>query len=180
MAYSTQPPKHRRRPADAVARGLGWFSIGLGLFELIAPRMIGRRLGMGRRAGLIRAYGAREIATGVGILLAKQPAPWIVARVLGDGLDIGTLAPRLTSRHRYRRNAAIALGAVAGVTALDAFNAKQLSEHARRASEPRRDYSGRSGFPRPAEQMRGAARARPESARRPRTAESTTSPRLSS
>ena len=179
MAYSTQPSKHRRRPADTVARGLGWFSIGLGLFELIAPRIIGRRLGMRRRTALIRAYGAREIATGVGILLAKQPAPWIVARVLGDGLDIGTLTPRLTSRNRYRRNAAIALGAVAGVTALDAFNAKQLSDHARRASEPRRDYSDRSGFPRSAEQMRGTARAETKAAIPARTAQPT-SPRLSS
>ena len=48
-----------------VARGLGWFSIGLGLAEIVAGREIGRTLGMEHRDWLIRAYGVREIASGV-------------------------------------------------------------------------------------------------------------------
>src|SRR4051812_26594880 len=45
-----------------LAAGLGWFSIGLGLLELLAPRFVGRISGGdGRRTGLIRLYGVREI-----------------------------------------------------------------------------------------------------------------------
>ena len=56
------------RPTHTLARGLGWFSIGLGLAELLAPAQGRRFLGMEEHTGLIRAYGAREIATGIGIL----------------------------------------------------------------------------------------------------------------
>lgn len=180
MANDSEAPKHRPRPADAVARGLGWFSIGVGLLELLAPRTVARGIGMGRRTGVIRAYGAREIATGIGILLSKRPAPWIVARVAGDALDMGTLAPRLIGRNRARRNSAIALGAVAGVTALDIINAKQLCAHERSRREPRRDYSARSGFPKSPDEMRGAARGNgtQRAPRRPRT--DAGQPRLSS
>lgn len=159
MKFPIKAPARPPRAANAVANGLGWFSIALGVLELLAPRPLGRAFGLGRRPGLIRAYGAREIATGVGILVSKRPAPWIVARVAGDALDIGTLAPRLRTR-RYRRNAAIALGAVAGVTTLDIANASALCAGERRARQPRRDYSERSGFPRPPDEMRGAARGR--------------------
>ena len=159
MKFSLKAPARPPRAVNAVASGLGWFSIGLGLLELLAARPLGRALGLGHRTGLIRAYGVREIATGIGILVTKQPAPWIVARVAGDALDIGTLAPRLRSG-RYRRNAAIALGAVAGVAAVDIVNASQLYANAQRARQPRRDYSKRSGFPRPPDEMRGAARGR--------------------
>ena len=37
-----------------VASGLGWFSIGLGLAEIVAGREIGRSLGMEDRSWLIR------------------------------------------------------------------------------------------------------------------------------
>jgi hypothetical protein len=39
----------------ALAQGLGWFSIGLGLAELVAPGHLARFLGMDERAELIRA-----------------------------------------------------------------------------------------------------------------------------
>ncbi|MBV9236210.1 MAG: hypothetical protein JOZ94_10300, partial [Xanthobacteraceae bacterium] len=51
--------------ADKLARALGWFSIGLGLAELIAPNSITRALGLRGKEGLVRSYGAREIAAGV-------------------------------------------------------------------------------------------------------------------
>ena len=69
MADRDQRP--RRRNGDgalALAQGLGWFSIGLGVAELVAPAHLARFLGMEERTELIRAYGAREIATGIGIL----------------------------------------------------------------------------------------------------------------
>jgi hypothetical protein len=140
-----------------LARGLGWFSIGLGLAELLAPGKLARLLGMRGEETLLRLYGAREIATGIGILASPQPRAWIWGRVAGDALDLATLAARLhETLPRHQRNLALAIGAVAGVTAADIVCARGLE--APRERVPVRDYSDRSGFPRPPEEMRGAAR----------------------
>ena len=39
------------KPADRAGRALGWFSIGLGLTELIAPGVLTRALGMRGKEG---------------------------------------------------------------------------------------------------------------------------------
>ena len=67
--------------AHSMARGLGWFSIGLGLAEILAPRALTRGLGMEGHEQIVRAYGVREIATGIGILSSTHPVPWIWGRV---------------------------------------------------------------------------------------------------
>jgi hypothetical protein len=67
-----------------VARGLGWFSIGLGLTEVIAGRSLGRALGMENKTWLLRAFGVREIAAGVAILSLDRPKAGVWARVAGD------------------------------------------------------------------------------------------------
>lgn len=141
-----------RKSADDVASGLGWFSIGLGVAELIAPRWVARATGLKGRHTLVRLYGVREIVTGVGILLAWDRKPWIWGRVAGDAVDLATL-----SRGK-RPNAAAAMAAVAGVTALDIGTAAALHRADHLAARPMFDYSDRSGFPRPAQQMRGIAR----------------------
>ena len=56
--------KGRSRSAhDAMARGLGYFSLALGVTELFAARALCRSLGMEGSENLIKAYGAREVAT---------------------------------------------------------------------------------------------------------------------
>ena len=146
--------------ADTLARGLGWFSIALGVTEVVGARTLARTLGMEGHETLLRAYGVREIATGIGILSAKDPTPWIWGRVAGDALDLATLAPALSHDNRERGNVALVLGTVAAVTALDVVCAQRLgAEGAQQpALPPPWDYSDRSGLPRPPEQMRGAAR----------------------
>lgn len=148
----------RANSAISLTRGLGWFSIGLGLAELLAPRSLARPLGLERHTGLIQTYGAREIATGVGILLQDDPTPWIWGRVGGDALDLATLATGLGEDNPRRANVALALTAVAGITALDVLCAQALALEQQRPRLPRRDYSDRSGLPRPPGAMRGAAR----------------------
>ena len=148
-----------------IAQGLGWFSIALGLLELTMARQLCRALGMRELEWLVRAYGAREVATGIGLLASGNRAPWMWARVGGDALDLATLASALPE-NRKRRNVGIAMGAVAGVSALDYACARDFQMQ-RRASVLVRDYSDRSGFPRPVEQMRGAARAKKERAQGP-------------
>ena len=127
-AYQRRP---RNGSAAALANGLGWFSIGLGAAELLAPRALGRALGMEDQAGLLRAYGVREVAVGIGILAQDDPTPWMWARVAGDALDLATLAPGLHPANRARGRVAFAMGTVAAVTVLDALCADALSSERR-------------------------------------------------
>jgi len=60
-----------------VARGLGYFSIALGVAELVAPAAICRAAGVRGLETVVRGYGAREIAAGVAILGSHGPEPWI-------------------------------------------------------------------------------------------------------
>ena len=115
-----------------LARGLGWFSIGLGLAELVAPKQIAEWLGMEDKTELVRLYGVREIGTGIGALAQRTPLTWIGARIAGDLLDLATLATALTPENEGKRgNVLTAMGAVAGVTVLDVICARQLAESKR-------------------------------------------------
>lgn len=117
---------------ETLARGLGWFSIGLGVAELAAGDRIARGLGMPERAGLVRLFGLRDIGQGVGILRSRDPKGWILARIAGDFLDLGALASGLSPKNRERHRVGAAMAAVAGATALDIVCAAQLREQRRR------------------------------------------------
>lgn len=110
-----------------VARGMGWFSIGLGLVEAVAGRGLGRALGMEDQALTFRAFGAREIATGVAILTMEQPRAGMWARVAGDALDLAALGSGMTADNPRKGNLAAALAVVAGVTWIDVWCARRLS-----------------------------------------------------
>src|ERR1041384_575160 len=78
--------------AKRLARGLGWFSIGLGLTELLAPRAIAKISGVSNKhTGLIRLYGLRELASGIGIFSSKKPTEAVWSRVAGDAIDLVSL-----------------------------------------------------------------------------------------
>lgn len=106
-----------------LATALGWFSIGLGLAEVAMPRRLAKFLGIEDRPILLRALGAREIATGIGILTQPRPAGWFWARVGGDLMDLALLGTALASPRTNRGTLAAATAAVAGVTVLDARSA---------------------------------------------------------
>src|SRR5688572_17520042 len=64
--------------AERLALGLGWFSIGLGVAQLFAPRAISRLAGYGgRHTAVMRLIGLRELACGVGILASRRPDAWL-------------------------------------------------------------------------------------------------------
>lgn len=146
------------RGADRLARALGWFSVGLGIAELVAPGRIARSVGLDDKKGLIRLFGARELASAIPTLSVDKPVG-LAARIAGDALDLGTLATAFRRRNPKRRNAAIAVALVAGITLLDLVaHAGVKAAHRRDPNSSNRDYSDRSGLPKGAEASRGLAR----------------------
>jgi uncharacterized membrane protein len=116
------------------ARGLGWFSVGLGLAQLVAPRGVaGLTLGLGdrRRDSTMRTIGARELATGLAILGRRRPAGFLWARVLGDVMDLAMLTSALRSRRTEKSRVLASAAAVVGVTLLDLKTSIDLSRDAR-------------------------------------------------
>ncbi|WP_424360340.1 hypothetical protein [Methylocystis parvus] len=112
-----------------LANGLGWFSIGLGLLEIMAPGRLSQYLGMRRSQTLLQTYGLREVIAGLGILASGRPTPWLWARAAGDVIDMATVAPQLGSEDESVRRAngfaALAIGAIA---ALDVYCAIKLAQ----------------------------------------------------
>jgi uncharacterized membrane protein len=123
--------------AERVARGLGWFSIGLGLAELLVPRAVARLCGGdGRHTGLIRMYGVREIAAGLMIFAqGRKPAAAIWSRVAGDALDLATLAAAAVHPRTNKAGVTFATANVLAVTAIDIMCAQELSREKGSMSE---------------------------------------------
>jgi uncharacterized membrane protein len=116
---------------ERLARGLGWFSIGLGLAAVAAPRYVSRLVGVrddGNTRAVLRAVGLREIVTGVGILTQRRPAGWLWARAGGDVMDLALLGLALKSDGASRPRVAAAAAAVVGIMALDVRGGEQLRQ----------------------------------------------------
>lgn len=112
---------YRAERTGALARGLGWFSVGLGLSELLAPRGLSRVIGVREQHPLLLSLlGIRELVSGLGILAQPgRSGAWVKSRVLGDMIDLGLLGAAFGTRKRNGVRLAVATAAVAGVTALD-------------------------------------------------------------
>ncbi|WP_082483794.1 MULTISPECIES: hypothetical protein [unclassified Methylobacterium] len=149
-------PSSRGIP-DSLAKGLGWFSLGLGLAELLAPRRITRALGMEGKEALVRAYGAREIGSGV-LTLSVDKKLGLWSRVAGDGIDIATVMTALRPDNPKRDNAVVALALLLGITAVDLIDAQATTMRHSRKVGRKRSYRDRSGFPRGVQASHGAAR----------------------
>jgi uncharacterized membrane protein len=113
-----------------LALGLGCFSIGLGLTELFAPRAIAKVTGVRGNTRLIRLFGLREIASGIGIFAQhRRPAAAVWSRVAGDVLDLAALGSAYASPKSDKGRVFFATANVVAVTALDVICAKQLSSN---------------------------------------------------
>ena len=114
--------------AKRLAKGLGWFSIGLGLAELLAPRAIANISGVSNKhTGLIRLYGLREISSGITIFAQKKPTEGVWSRVVGDAIDLTSLGIAASDPEAKLGRVAFATANVLAVTALDVICAMQLS-----------------------------------------------------
>lgn len=120
--------------SQKLATGLGWFSIGLGLTELLAPGTIGKITGLTNHRGVIRGYGLREISSGLSILKSPQAAGPVWSRVAGDVMDLASLGAGLTSSDNNRSRTVGSIAAVLGVTMLDLMCAQDLSTNGGPAS----------------------------------------------
>jgi len=142
--------------SDRMARNLGWFSLGLGALEILAPERITRALGMEGQEGLVRAYGFREVASGVlSLSIEKKTGLW--SRVAGDGLDIATLMAGWRDDNPKKGNVAMALMMVGGITLLDIATAKEVSARHAPQKGRRRMYHDRTGYPKGVAGSRGIA-----------------------
>jgi uncharacterized membrane protein len=130
------------RKENRIANGLGWFSIGLGLAEIVAPRKVANLIGVsdeGRTRKVLRMYGMRVVAAGLGILSQDNPSGWLWARVGGDLLDLSSLGKAMASSGTERSRAGVTTAAVAGITALDIYCAQRFSAESGRNGSSRSD-----------------------------------------
>src|SRR4051812_12193464 len=98
--------KDAMQDEERLARGLGWFSIGLGVAGLLMPGRMAKMVGVDddEHEGLIRFIGLREITCGIGMLSRPKPVGWAWARVGGDVMDLALLGAAFTSdRHDRAR-----------------------------------------------------------------------------
>jgi uncharacterized membrane protein len=116
---------------------LGWFSVGLGLTEVVVPRLLGNAIGVGQHPALMRTLGLREIANGVGLLTQQKAGSWAWARVAGDAMDLALLGAATRSNDAQPQRIAAAATAVLGVTALDVYAGQKLMQSRLQTRAPR-------------------------------------------
>jgi uncharacterized membrane protein len=118
------------RSLERRAVGLGWFSIGLGLADLLAPRQVARLIGADDEDSTTRAVlmgvGVRELACGLGLLSKSRPALWTWARLAGDAMDLALLGYVWSTQPVSREQVLGAGGTVLGAAWADAQTAFQL------------------------------------------------------
>lgn len=135
-----------RLRTEQLATGLGWFSIGLGLAEIAAPRQVARLIGLPENGHTttLRALGVREVAHGVAILAQPGSAARVWTRVGGDALDLSVLGTAITDRETDRTRLLAAIGAVAGIAVLDVMCARQLGRETNGSASAGRRKEDRS------------------------------------
>jgi uncharacterized membrane protein len=127
---------------DGLANALGWFSIGLGLAQVAAPRGVARLIGVrdySQNAAIMRTLGMREIASGIGILSQPRPTGWMWTRVAGDMMDLALLGSAFGASGTQRNRTVAATAAVLGVTALDVLAGQRLTDRSRETAAGERD-----------------------------------------
>jgi hypothetical protein len=120
---------------DRLAKGLGWFSLGLGVPQLLAPQQVTRFMGIAgtrRNQVIMRAVGLREVAGAVGILQHPRPARFLFARVAGDAMDLLLLRTALRAEGNARHRVAAAAAAVTGIAVLDVIASAKTSRPSQR------------------------------------------------
>ena len=129
--YQRLSEEDRGTGGESLADFLGFFSLGLGLSQVLMPGILARIVGIDhedeRNRLVMRLMGAREISHGLAVLSNQQPAKAMWSRVAGDALDLALLGKALANPDNNRGRTMFAIANVLAVTALDVIAAKQLS-----------------------------------------------------
>jgi uncharacterized membrane protein len=142
--WTDNPQPSTNQNLERRARGLGWFSVGLGLAQIGAPRSVARFIGINdddETRNTMFALGLREITSGLGILSQPRSAGWVWSRVGGDLMDLALLGKAIGSDDNDKGRVAAATAAVVGVTVIDFLTGQQLS----RQSNGGNGFSSREG-----------------------------------
>jgi hypothetical protein len=116
-SMSGQPPERK------IAKFLGIFSFALGVAQLAATERMNQLIGVKdtpKSRAIQRAVGVQELTAAQGIFAFSPPTPVLWSRVAGDILHLGLLANALGGRRNDRTKLLGTIGAVAGITAVDA------------------------------------------------------------
>ncbi|HEX4455972.1 MAG TPA: SRPBCC family protein [Kofleriaceae bacterium] len=137
-ALRSQPRSDSSGPSK-LGRGLGWFSVALGLTEIATPKLLAKLVGAHPTRGAalaLRVAGVRELGTGIAILMMpNRPLPlWL--RVAGDALDLAMIGVAATHRKANGLRLAGAAAAIAGVAALDMIASVRAARAFEAANHP--------------------------------------------
>jgi uncharacterized membrane protein len=138
-ALRSRQSSDRAPQAVRLSRGLGWFSLALGIAELTIPRAVARMIGVAPRGAtpwVLRAIGAREVLVGLGALVRPHRPAALWGRVAGDAMDLALLGAAVNGRRTNRPRIAGAIAAVAGMTALDIVAGRRVQRRYRQANRP--------------------------------------------
>lgn len=130
-----------------IAEGLGWFSLGLGAAQLLAPGALNRLAGIRDDAAAKRAQrfvGVREVGAFAAII-SDRPRPVLPlwSRVGGDLIDLALLARAWEHKRESAPRLALTIAGIAGVTGLDIYAATRHTE-AERRREPEAEGEGKT------------------------------------
>ena len=99
VPYQQLADQDRGTGGESLADFLGYFSIGLGLAEVLMPGVMSRVVGIDHEddtnRAVMRLMGLREISHGVAILTNQRPVKAVWSRVAGDALDLALLGKAL-------------------------------------------------------------------------------------
>ena len=130
--YQRLADEDRGTGGESLADFLGYFSLGLGLAEFVAPKLMSRVIGIKhpdeRDRTTMRLMGLREMGHGVALLSNQQPRKAAWSRVAGDALDLALLGKTLSNSENDRGRTLFATANVLAVSALDVMCAQQLSK----------------------------------------------------
>jgi hypothetical protein len=110
----------------ALARALGWVSIGVGLALVAAPGPLMKAIGLGGRPSLGRFLGVRDLVLGTGLLRGQNTAGWCRARGIADALDVALIIGGAAAGAFRRDRAPIGVATGAGFSALSFWLTRRL------------------------------------------------------
>ncbi len=127
--------RHARDGLTIAGYGLAALSFGLGIIEIVAAKSLARRLGVPRRAGIVRAFGVRELVSGVGLVARPRASANAWARVAGDVIDLAALTAVLRAAGTRKGAAWGGVAFVASALVADALAGAAMRKEERRGRD---------------------------------------------